>query len=161
MNKVLIPGSFDPPTKGHLYLIEQSTQLFSFTQVLIAHNPKKKTLLDVEERRSLLEQLTSDFDNVGIDIHQGLVADYARSHNYSALLRGLRNESDFAYELDIANINKGLFEQLTTLFIPTPLHHTVVRSSYVKELLSMGRVMEEFLPPLVSSYLHEKIKDRA
>ena len=160
MTKILIPGSFDPPTNGHLHLIERSSVLFSEVCVLISINNNKDSLLSKEERLALLKSITDLFVNVTVDVWDGLVAVYAKEQGYNALLRGLRSEADFAYELDIANINHSLSRSLETLFLPTRQDKSVIRSSYVKELWSMGTVIDEFVPGVVADLLRQKLVTR-
>ena len=159
MTKVLIPGSFDPPTNGHLHLIERAARLFPRVCVLISFNSSKTCLFSKDERAELLCSLTKDFDNVQIDVWDGLVALYAKKQGYHALLRGLRSEADFSYELDIANINHSLSHSLETLFLPTHQDKSVIRSSYVKELWAMGTVVDEFVPSVVAQLLRDKLKE--
>ncbi len=159
MNRILIPGSFDPPTNGHLHLIERAAHLFPYVCILISVNAKKKNLFSQEERYGLLRAITSGFSNVQVDIWDGLVGVYAKEEGYDALLRGLRSEADFSYELDIANINYSLSHSLETLFLPTRQDKSVIRSSYVKELWSMGTVVDEFVPQIVAQLLRQKLAE--
>ncbi len=160
MTRVLIPGSFDPPTNGHLHLIERAARLFPEVCVLVAINNNKGSLFSPEERVELLRAITRKLDNVTIGAWNGLVGVYAKEQGYHALLRGLRSESDFSYELDIANINHSLSHSLETLFLPTRQDKSVIRSSYVKELWSMGTVVDEFVPVLVAEHLRQKLSEQ-
>ena len=160
MTKVVIPGTFDPPTNGHLHLIERASHLFLEVCVLISVNVGKVELFDQDERMALLRSITEGFKNVKVDVWDGLVAVYAEEKGYHALLRGLRSEADFGYELDIANINHSLSHSLETLFLPTRQDKSVIRSSYVKDLWAMGTVVDEFVPPIVARRLREKLINR-
>ncbi|MEM9424018.1 MAG: pantetheine-phosphate adenylyltransferase [Spirochaetota bacterium] len=160
MTKVLIPGSFDPPTNGHLHLIERASKLFPEVCVLISINASKTNLFSEEERANLLRTITSSLANIKVDVWDGLVGVYAKEQGYDALLRGLRSEADFSYELDIANINYSLSHSLETLFLPTRQDKSVIRSSYVKELWAMGTVVNEFVPPVVAELLRRKLAER-
>ena len=160
MTKILIPGSFDPPTNGHLHLIERASRLFPEVCVLISINSNKTSLLSQEERTGLLRSITNIFTNVRVDVWDGLVGVYAKERGYHALLRGLRSEADFSYELDIANINHSLNHSLETLFLPTRQDKSVIRSSYVKELWSMGTVVDEFVPQVVAELLRKKLAEQ-
>lgn len=164
MSKVIIPGAFDPPTNGHIYLIERGVELFESVLVLIARNSQKTPLLTLEERLYLLKEIIAGKSwaaKVKVDSCAGLVAHYAKKHNYKALLRGLRTETDFSYELDIANINHSFYDSLDTLFLPTRTDKSIIRSSYVKELWSHGVVMEDFLPAVVAEKLTAKLREAA
>ncbi|WGK70358.1 pantetheine-phosphate adenylyltransferase [Candidatus Haliotispira prima] len=160
MTRVVIPGSFDPPTNGHLHLIERASNLFPEVCVLISVNGSKESLFSQEERADLLRSITKVFGNVTVDVWDGLVGVYAKEKGHHALLRGLRSEADFAYELDIANINHSLSHSLETLFLPTRQDKSVIRSSYVKELWSMGTVVDEFVPEIVARRLRDKLTTR-
>ena len=160
MTRVVIPGTFDPPTNGHLHLIERASRLFPEVCVLISVNVGKVQLFDQDERIALLCSITEGLKNVRVDVWDGLVAVYAEEQGYDALLRGLRSEADFSYELDIANINHSLSHSLETLFLPTRQDKSVIRSSYVKDLWAMGTVVDEFVPPIVARRLCEKMATR-
>ena len=117
MKKVIAiyPGSFDPPTNGHLDLIERGSKIFDELIVAILRNPDKNPLFSLGERRAMLEALTADFKNVRVDVFDGLTVDYAAQVKASAVLRGIRALSDYEYELQMAMMNRKLHPELETV----------------------------------------------
>ena len=118
MKKVIAiyPGSFDPPTNGHLDLIDRGSKIFDELIVAILRNPDKNPLFSLGERRAMLEALTADFKNVQVDVFDGLTVDYANRVKASAVLRGIRALSDYEYELQMAMMNRKLQPELETVF---------------------------------------------
>jgi len=108
MVTAVFPGSFDPPTYGHLNVIERASALFDTIDVLVSINPGKNSLFSAEERVSLLKELTKNFKNVQVHSCDTLVVEYARKIGAKALLRGIRNANDFSYEFDLALVNRSL-----------------------------------------------------
>lgn len=118
MSVAIYPGSFDPPTLGHLSIIRGGLVAFDEVVVAVLHNPRKKPLFDVDERKELLrEAVAINETRVRIDSFGGLLVDYARSQGLRAILRGLRAVSDFEYELQTANMNHHFHERIETVFI--------------------------------------------
>ena len=119
MKKVIAiyPGSFDPPTNGHLDLIDRGSKIFDELVVAILRNPDKNPLFSLGERRAMLEALTADFRNVRVDVFDGLTVDYAARVKASAVLRGIRALSDYEYELQMAMMNRKLQPDLETVFM--------------------------------------------
>lgn len=162
MRKIAIyPGSFDPPTNGHLDIIERGLRLFDKLIVAILHNPaKQKALFSVEERMEMLEELFKDHPNVEVDAHSGLLVDYAEQKNASAILRGLRAVSDFEYEFQMALMNRRLKRKIQTVFLMTGLQWIFTSSSIVKEAATFGGDVESMVPPLVNKRLVERFGSR-
>ncbi len=106
--KAIYPGSFDPPTNGHLDLIERGSKIFDELVVAILSNPEKDPLFSVADRRKMLEAMTAGFDNVSVDTFDGLTVDYALKVEAQAILRGIRAISDYEYELQMALMNRKL-----------------------------------------------------
>lgn len=158
MRKIAIyPGSFDPPTNGHLDIIERGLRLFDKLIVAILHNPaKQKALFTVEERIEMLEELFKDHPNVEVEAHSGLLVDYAEQKNASAILRGLRAVSDFEYEFQMALMNRRLKRKIQTVFLMTGLQWIFTSSSIVKEAATFGGDVESMVPPLVNKRLIER-----
>ena len=119
MKKVIAiyPGSFDPPTNGHLDLIGRGSRIFDELVVAILRNAEKTPLFSVGERRRMLEDLTADFKNVRVDVFDGLTVEYAARAKASAVLRGIRALSDYEYELQMAMMNRKLRPELETVFM--------------------------------------------
>ncbi len=152
----LFPGSFDPPTYGHLNIIERARTIFDKIDVVIAVNKSKKYLFSEDERLSMIKELVSGWDNVTVHTSNKLIVDYAHENNASVLLRGVRNFSDFSYEFDLSLLNKGLASDIETVFLPTDPEFFVLRSSSIKELAAFNGDISKMVPPLVEKALKEK-----
>lgn len=152
----LFPGSFDPPTYGHLNIIERARTIFDKIDVVIAVNKSKKYLFTEEERLSMMKELVSSWNNVTVHTSSKLIVDYAHENKASVLLRGVRNFSDFSYEFDLSLLNKGLASDIETVFLPTDPDFFVLRSSSIKELAAFNGDISKMVPPLVEKALKEK-----
>ena len=155
MVKAVFPGSFDPPTYGHLNIISRGAVLFDSLDIVIAVNPKKSRLLNPEEIRELFEEQISimNFRNVSVKIFDGLIVDYCRSVGSPVLLRGVRSSADFNYEFELSILNKQLNDEVETILIPTEPKYFVLRSSTIKELLNLGGDISAMVPPAVEKAL--------
>ena len=159
MKKTAIyPGSFDPPTNGHIDIIERGLKLFDTIIVAILINPAKKSLFTVEERIELLKKSLNDQSNIEVDAYSGLLVDYAAQRNAQALLRGMRAVSDFEYEFQLALMNRSLNREIQTVFLMTGLRWIYISSSIVKEAALFGGDVESMVPPIVNQELKEKFK---
>lgn len=155
MVKAVFPGSFDPPTYGHLSIIRRGAALFDSLDVVVAVNSRKTPLLGADEIKSLLEQQISDLNlgQVRVTTHEGLIVDYCRSVNAGVLLRGVRSSADFNYEFELSILNKQLSEEIETVLLPTEPKYFVLRSSTIKELLNLGGDISAMVPPAVETAL--------
>ncbi|MDD3942692.1 MAG: pantetheine-phosphate adenylyltransferase, partial [Sphaerochaetaceae bacterium] len=104
--RAMLPGTFDPPTNGHLNLIERSARLFERLDVVVADNISKKCLFSAEERMEMLREMLKPFDNVRVVSFNGLIVDYAQKERISVMIRGVRALVDFGYEFELAMTNK-------------------------------------------------------
>lgn len=156
MTKAVFPGSFDPPTFGHLNVIERASSLFNEIDVVVAVNPEKKYLFSAEERVEMLSELTEKFSNVHIHTWNSLIVNYAVKNNANVLLRGIRNATDFAYEFDLSLINHSLNSKIDTVFIPCEQKYVTIKSSSIKELARFGGDISQMVPDLVAEKLREK-----
>lgn len=156
MITAVFPGSFDPPTYGHLNIIERARTIFGRLHVVVAINKGKHCLFSSEERVQMLEELTSQWDNVRVSTWDTLIVDYAKGHEASVLVRGVRNIGDFSYEFDLALLNRGLDSKVETVFIPTDPKYFVLSSSSIKELAHFGGDVSTMVPPLVAEALAKK-----
>lgn len=154
----VFPGSFDPPTFGHLNIIERCSRLFDEIDVVISVNPDKKYLFTDGERLDMLKQLTASYKNVSVHICNTLISDYCRKVGAKVLLRGIRNANDFSYEFDLSLINRSLNQQVETLFVPTEQRYFLIRSSSIKELARYGGDISAMVPAVVESALKEKYR---
>jgi pantetheine-phosphate adenylyltransferase len=155
----VFPGSFDPPTYGHMNIIERASKLFDKIDVVIAVNSGKKYLFSDQERFDFLEKLTEKYDNVSVHKCFGLVVDYCKLVNANVLLRGIRNSNDFAYEFDLSILNRTLDSNVETLFLPTEQKYGIVRSSSIKEIAQFGGDISGMVPELVANAMKEKYKN--
>jgi pantetheine-phosphate adenylyltransferase len=154
----IYPGTFDPPTNGHLDLIERGSKIFDRLVVSIVHNPEKDTpLFTVEERRYMLRALTRPWKNVLIDSFEGLLVDYARRIGARALLRGIRAVSDYEYELQMALMNRKLEPKLETVFMMPAEKYSYLSSRLIKGVYQLGGSVQGLVPPLVERRLHDKV----
>ncbi|MGI8414908.1 MAG: pantetheine-phosphate adenylyltransferase [Nakamurella sp.] len=150
------PGSFDPPTLGHLDVVGRAAGLFDTVTVAVLVNPGKHGLFTIEERLELLAATTSEWPNVRVDSFSGLLVDYCSRVGANAVVKGLRAVSDFDYELQMAQMNAGL-TRLDTLFMPTSPEFSFISSSLVKQVAGYGGDVRAYLPPLVNEALRAKL----
>src|SRR5467141_1608391 len=155
--KAIYPGSFDPPTNGHLDLIERGSKIFDELVVAILRNPEKDPLFSVADRRKMLEAMTSDFDNVSVDTFEGLTVDYALRVEATAILRGIRAISDYEYELQMALMNRKLQPSLETVFMMPAEKYSYISSRLVREVAQLGGNIDSLVPELVAQKLREKM----
>lgn len=156
--KVIYPGSFDPVTFGHLDIIKRCSKKFDTVVIAVLNNMSKKSLFTVEERISLLKETTKDFLNVEIDTFSGLLTDYAKAKGCSTMIRGLRAVSDFEYEMQMALVNRKIYDEMETLFMVSSGEHVYLSSSIVKEISSYGGEIKSFVPKVVEDALINKYK---
>lgn len=152
----VVPGSFDPITNGHLDIVKRAADVFDEVYVAVLNNSAKTPLFSIEERMSLIEQVTKDYSNVFIECSSGLLIDYAKSKNAIAIVRGLRAVSDFEYEMQITSMNRVLDEHIETFFIMTKNQYSFLSSSIVKEVAKYGGNISELVPAVVEEALKEK-----
>ena len=156
MSIAVFPGSFDPPTNGHLNIIQRASTMFDSIDVVIAVNSEKKYLFSQEERFSMLKELVKPYKNVTVHIWEGLIVNYAKKTGARILLRGIRNTIDFSYEFELSLMNHNLNNEIETLFIPTDQKYLLLKSSSIKELARFGGNVSEMVPPLVEDALRKK-----
>lgn len=155
--KAIYPGTFDPPTNGHLDLIERGSKIFDELVVAILCNPEKDPLFSVSDRRQMLESMTAEFENVSVDTFDGLTVDYALRVEATAVLRGIRAISDYEYELQMALMNRKLQPTLETVFMMPGEKYSYLSSRLVREIAQLGGNIDFLVPELVARKLHEKI----
>jgi len=158
MVKAVFAGSFDPPTYGHLNVIQRASKLFDCVDVVISVNPDKKYMFNENERFEMLSEMIKPFDNVELHIWDGLIVNYAKQVGAKVLVRGIRTQNDFLYEFDLALMNKALDANIETMFIPTDEEFAIVKSSSIKELAKFGGNISKMVPPNVERTLKEKLE---
>ena len=156
MVKAVFAGSFDPPTFGHLNIIERVQKLFPEIHVVIAVNNNKTYCFSGEERLEMIQKLVSGWNNVSVHLWDSLIVDYAKKIKADVLIRGVRNDNDFLYEFDLAMMNKSLNPQIETLFLVPDPKFFVLRSSSIKELAVFGGDVSTMVPPIVEAMLKKK-----
>jgi pantetheine-phosphate adenylyltransferase len=149
-------GSFDPPTFGHLDLIERASALFSDVIVSIGKHPKRNALFSVEERIALVSAISSHLPNVTVDAFNGLLVDYCRRTSARVIVRGLRAATDFEYELQIAHANADLEPNVDTVFLPTRTNYGFISASLVREIASHGGDVSRYAHPVVCEAIAKK-----
>jgi pantetheine-phosphate adenylyltransferase len=155
VRRALCPGSFDPVTNGHLDIIGRAAGLYDEVVVAIFVNQSKSSLFSVEDRLEMLTEVTADYPNVSVDTFEGLVVDYCRAHAIPVIVKGLRAVSDFDYELQMAQMNRGL-AGVDTLFMPTNPEYSFLASSLVKEIAKWGGDVSSLIPATVLKRLKER-----
>ena len=156
MVKAVFAGSFDPITNGHLDIIQRAAGLFGSLDVVISQNPEKKYMFSEEERRKMVEALTSDLDNVTVHVYTGLVVNYAKKIGANVLIRGGRSKNDFAYEFDLALMNRKLNPEIETVFLQSKEKNVVIKSSSIKELAMFDGDISRMVPPIVEKAVKAK-----
>ena len=157
MKKIAVyPGSFDPITFGHLDIINRALKLFDEVIIAVANNEQKNPLFTVEERVAIIKSVMKDNSRATVDTFDGLLVDYARSCKAQAIVRGLRAISDFEYELQMAQINRGISREVETVFFMTSVFYSFLSSSIVKEVYSLKGPVDGLVPPLVKKALDAK-----
>jgi pantetheine-phosphate adenylyltransferase len=161
MFKVLLPGTFDPPTNGHLNILRRASRLCDAVQVVIAVNPSKTYLFDAEERTGMMTDLAQGLGNVTVSTWSGLIVDFADRIGIHVIVRGVRALSDFDYEFELSQMNRSLNPKIETIFLPTDQKYSIIRSSVIKEIAGFGGDVSGMVPPKVAKALHEKMRARA
>jgi pantetheine-phosphate adenylyltransferase len=153
----MYPGSFDPPTNGHLDLIARGSKIFDELVVAILRNAEKAPLFNLSERLLMLEEMTAGFKNVRVDTFDGLMVDYAAKVDASAVLRGIRAISDYEYELQMALMNRKLQPDLETVFMMPAEQYSYLSSRLVREIAQLGGSVKDLVPEMVEQRLKEKL----
>ncbi|MDT0632104.1 pantetheine-phosphate adenylyltransferase [Rubrivirga sp. S365] len=156
MKLALYPGTFDPITLGHLDVLERALRVFDRIEMTVAVNASKQTLFSTEDRVGLVQASVEGVegaDRVTVTAFEGLLVDHARATGAVALVRGLRQVSDFDYEFRMALANRRLFPELQSVFLMPGEAHTFVAASIVREIHHWGGDVSSFVPPVVAEAL--------
>jgi pantetheine-phosphate adenylyltransferase len=156
MFKAVFPGSFDPPTLGHLNIIERASAIFDGLAVVVAENRRKNYLFSAEERLSMMNEIVKSRGNVKCFICDSLIVDFMRQENIKLLIRGVRGMDDFSYEFELSMMNKALYPDIETIFMATEPRYIVLRSSSIKELASFHGDVSQMVPPVAAEALRKK-----
>ena len=156
MSGAVCPGSFDPVTLGHIDVFERAAGQFDEVVVAILINPAKKGMFDLNERIAMIEEATEHLPNLRVEAGQGLVVDFVTSRGMTAIVKGLRTDTDFEYELQMAQMNKHV-ANVDTFFVATAPQYSFVSSSLAKEVATMGGDVSQLLPESVNRRMREKL----
>jgi pantetheine-phosphate adenylyltransferase len=157
--KALYPGTFDPPTNGHVDLIQRGAKLFGHLTVAVLNNPGKDPLFTVEERVEMLTEVTSSLENVSVATFDGLMVEFARQQGASAVLRGIRAISDYEYEFQMALMNRRLAPEIETVFLQPAGRYSFISSRMLKEVFTFGGDVTGLVPPNVLERLRSRINN--
>lgn len=150
MTTAICPGSFDPVTYGHLDIVHRAARIFDTVIVGVGSNTAKNSLFTPEERVEMLQEAVSDFGNVRVERISGLLVEYCREHGINAIVKGLRFASDFDYELQMAQMNTQLDEEVETILLPTSSKWSFISSTLVREVAALGGDVTPFVPEVAA-----------
>lgn len=161
MNRIAVyAGSFDPPTNGHLWMIQKGASIFDQLIVAIGTNPDKKSTFSIDERLSMLQQSVTGLDNISFTHYDNkYLVDYAREVGANFILRGTRSQADFVYEQGMCNINQDINQNITTVFLMPPRELCEISSSMVKSLIGptgWEQTVAKYVPPAVLNQIITK-----
>jgi pantetheine-phosphate adenylyltransferase len=154
----LYPGSFDPPTNGHLSIIQRGLKMFDGLTVAVLRNPAKDAVFSVEERVELLRGAVNADGRVQVKTFSGLLVKFAQEEHTNTVLRGLRAVSDFEYEFQMANMNRKLDPNIETLFMMTGEDYFYISSRFVRDVARLGGDVSGLVPPNVLEALKKRFK---
>ena len=154
----IYPGTFDPPTNGHLDIVERASRLFDRVVIGVGRNLSKKTVFTADERVSLMQEACTPLRNVEVLTFDSLQVEFARQVGASFIIRGIRALSDFEFEFEMANMNRLLAEELEMVFLMTAPEYLFVSAARVKELVAFGAPVEKLVPVNVAKALAKKAK---
>ena len=156
MKRAIYPGSFDPLTLGHLDMIKRSAKIVDELVIGVLNNSAKNSLFSLDERVSMIKEMTESMPNVTVASFDGLLVDYMKEINATIIVRGLRAVTDFEYELQIAQTNHGENPEVETIFLTTSLQYSYLSSTIVKEFASYGGDISKFVPARFIDRIYEK-----
>lgn len=156
----VLPGSFDPPTNGHLNLIHRASGIFDKVHLVIAVNPRKDYLFTGDERLELMQELVKDCDNVEVHLWNKLIVEFVREVGAKVIVRGVRALADFGYEFELAMTNQALSPEIETIFMPTDPKYFFLRSSAIKEIAVLGGNITPMVPKIVADKLDERLNGK-
>ncbi len=159
--KALYPGTFDPPTNGHVDLIQRGAKLFDHLTVAVLNNPVKNPLFTVAERVEMLTEATASIGNVSVSMFDGLMVAFARQLGATAVLRGIRAISDYEHEFQMALMNRRLAPEIESVFLQPAGRYSFVSSRMVKEVFSFGGDVTGLVPPNVLKRLRTRINGKS
>jgi pantetheine-phosphate adenylyltransferase len=155
----ICPGSYDPVTNGHVDIITRSSRVFDRVVVAVVNQPVRKqtTLFNAEERKSFIEDAIADLGNVDVEIMSNLLVEFAREHEATAVVKGLRAISDFEYEFEMNQLNRLLAAEIESMYIFASAQYSFLSSTGVKEIATFGGDVSELVPGPVAEALGERL----
>lgn len=156
----IYPGSFDPVTIGHLDIIRRSAKLVDKLIIGVLNNSKKQPVFSSKERKEMIETVTKDLPNVEVEAFNGLLVDFAAMKKADVIFRGLRAVSDFEYELQIAQLNRNLNQEVDTVFLATSVEYAYLSSSSVREIAAYKGDISSLVPPELIRVVEDRFNDR-
>ena len=153
----IFPGSFDPPTEGHLNIVKRGVEIFDQVIVAVSESISKKYWFNTQERVALWKKLLKDVPGADVETFSGLLVDYVHRRGANIILRGLRNVTDFEYEIQMATTNRKLNNKIETVFIMTEGNYSHIAASLIKEVVSLGGCAKGMVPSLVEKELRKKL----
>ncbi|MCR5732039.1 MAG: pantetheine-phosphate adenylyltransferase [Sphaerochaetaceae bacterium] len=156
----MFPGSFDPPTLGHMDIIKRSALLYDKLYVVVADNISKKNLFTASERVEMLKAELEEFPSVEVVKYPGLMVEFAQNNDVGVMIRGVRAMGDFTYEFELAMMNRQICPGLEVLFMPTDAKYFLIRSSQIKELATFGADISNMVSDRVANLVTQKLKKR-
>lgn len=157
MKIAVYPGSFDPLTLGHLDLIERSSQMFDKLIIGVLQNNAKTPLFSTDERVNMITKVIQNLPNVSVQSFSGLTVDFAHEVGATVIVRGLRAVTDFEYELQMAQTNRHVCDDVDSIFLATNVAYSYISSSAVRELAAFGGNFESFVPPELVDDIYNKV----
>lgn len=156
----IYPGSFDPVTIGHLDIIKRSSKLVDKLVIGVLNNSKKTPVFSAEERKEMIKTVTKDIPNIEVETFNGLLVDFAKIKNADVIIRGLRAVSDFEYELQIAQLNRNLNQEVDTIFLATSVEYAYLSSSSVREIAAYQGDISSLVPEELVAIVEERYRNK-
>ena len=157
MKKIIYPGTFDPITNGHLDIADKASKLFDELIFVVANNPDKNPLFNVEERMEMIRRSTTHLSNTCVESTSILTVDFAKENTALAIIRGLRHVSDFEYEFQMAMMNYQMVPEITTIFMMPNEKYVHLNSSVLKDIAKLKGDVSEYVPEYVLEQLLSKL----
>lgn len=158
MDKLIYPGSFDPITLGHVDIIKRASSICDKLIVAVLNNSGKTPFFKLEERIWMIENSISGLNNIVVIKFDGLLADFVKEVGAKAIIKGLRAVSDYEYELQMAHVNKKLYNEMETLFMMASAQYSFLSSSTIKEIARYGGDISEFVPEQIIGYVNNRFR---
>ena len=154
MRKAVFPGSFDPVTMGHINIIERASQLFDEVVIAVSEVSSKQMLWDLSQRKQMMQAAVSHLSNVRVEAFSGLLVDFLKAQNIPLLVRGVRSLMDWNYEHEMSLLNQKLWSDVETIYLSAHSEHTVMSSTFVRQVWTLGGDLSNLVPAPVLKLMH-------